>query len=870
MKNIFTPIFLFSLFMLFISHSLGMMNYQVIQLTAVIAAIMAALSYGIKKFKLSYGLITLAFGLLITTQFIKEKNEYYHITQSPIITAAQGQYVSIEGKLTAFPEIETEHSELLLETRSIEFQKKKFFKPFNIRIRVKGNLKELYKGDIIAIDSRIYAHNFNRNFYRNPMEDYVLVRKTHFNGYCKSARMVTVLEKTSLVWQIIGAWRNKIRHAIEKKYREPLANAEEKEKLDKKGVFLQAILIGERGKLTNDQRENLLQSGVYHLLAISGAHIGIIALFSLGMLKLLRVPFKKRYILTALVLIVFLVLSGFKISAERAVLMAIFIFVARILYLDINIFNIISLCGLFMLARNPAEFLDAGFILTFTLTAAIVVGRRVFLPLLNKIFVDPFSENVSDNDDVDNEERSKKTPMGLDARHPIQWLCRAIKSFCGGSRGAVSCSKHNTSSLLCKRSVTLCATQWGLAAGGKWMGEFLSANFSASLAALPLSLFYFKRYSFAGFFAGLVLVPLTAVITGLGVLLIPLAPVSSFLSQCLLFILDIPLYIFFSIVGFFPSTIDLSIFRASPSIFLVLLILTAFFLLPFARSTFQKITLPVIILLVVVLISFNIFFYSPDHLEVFYLDIGQGDSQVVVFPGGDALLIDGGGAYYSDFRVGERIVLPFLLQKRIKVKWVAVSHYHPDHVYGIAEIIPILKPGELWISSEAPEDTGYQKLVKAVPGSTRTVKINAPFIKEISGCTVELLYPERFIKAYRSSNNHSQVFKISDGHHSFLFTGDIEKRIEERLGENSCTHLRSDVIKVPHHGSASSSTRRFLECAAPRFAVFSYAVNNRFRFPHREVVENYKNRGVQTLSTAHSGGIKFISLPSGIKIETSK
>jgi hypothetical protein len=96
MKNIFTPIFLISLFMLFISHSFRMMNSQVVQLAAVIAAVLAALFYGIKKFKLSYGLITLAIGLLITAQFVKEKDDYYHVTRSPIITAAQGQYVSIE------------------------------------------------------------------------------------------------------------------------------------------------------------------------------------------------------------------------------------------------------------------------------------------------------------------------------------------------------------------------------------------------------------------------------------------------------------------------------------------------------------------------------------------------------------------------------------------------------------------------------------------------------------------------------------------------------------------------------------------------------------------------------------------------------
>ena len=253
-----------------------------------------------------------------------------------------------------------------------------------------------------------------------------------------------------------------------------------------------------------------------------------------------------------------------------------------------------------------------------------------------------------------------------------------------------------------------------------------------------------------------------------------------------------------------------------------------------------------------------------------FLDVGQGDSQVVVFPGGDALLIDGGGAYYSDFRVGERIVLPFLLQKRIRVKWAAVTHYHPDHVYGIAEMLPVLKPEELWLSSEAVEDSGYQKLVRSIPSSTRVLRLNAPFVRQINGCTVELLYPERFVEAYSSSNNHSQVIKISDGNHSFLFTGDIEKEIEARLAESYCSRLRSDVIKVPHHGSVSSSSRGFLRCVSPGFAVFSYAVNNRFRFPHREVVENYMGLGTRFFSTARSGGIRFISLPGRMKIETSK
>jgi len=790
MKNIFAPIFLVSLLLLHLSHHLNINIDGVIIHPIMVVSFFTAIGFFIlRKFKLSYIFIVLSIGLLITAQFLKEKDEFYRVTQS---TVPGKEYITIYGKLEAFPEIGPEHSFLYLETNSLEYHRKKIFKNLSLRIKVKGDLQYLCRGDHIIISARIYKNRFNRNFFPNSMEDYVLYKNIHFNGYCKSARMVTLEEEGSLVWQIIGKWRNKIRGVIEKKYTKTKPNTEGE--LDKKGVFLQAILLGERGKLNNPQKEQLLSAGVYHFLAISGAHIGIIALFSLVFLKFLHVSSRKRYIITGLLLILFLILSGFKVSAERAVLMAILIFIARILYLEINIFNIISLCGLIILIRNPSQFLDAGFILTFTLTAAIAAGRPIFLPLMEKI---------------------KKLPQSIK--------------------------------------------------------EILSANVSASIAALPLSLFFFKRYSFAGFFAGLLLLPFTAIITALGILLIPLAPLSPTLSHILLTIIDIPLYLFFFIVKLFSKAAGFfNIFRASPPILLVLAILTAFYLLAVSRSSIHKILLSLIILVGISYMSTTIFFYEPENLEVFYLDVGQGDSEVVVFPGGDALLIDGGGTYYSDFQVGQKIVLPFILQKKIKIKWVAVSHFHPDHVRGITEIIHIIKPEELWISSEAKEDFFYNQLIQAIPESVKIKKLHASFNKKIGNCIVEFLYPEQLITETRSHNNHSQVFKISDPHNAFLFTGDIEKEVEAHLVEVGCSKLRSTVIKVPHHGSRTSSTRELLTCVNPEWAIFSYAQNNRFNFPHEEVNQNYKFQGTKYLSTARSGGIKIISLPHSIEIETSR
>ncbi len=793
MKDIFSPIFLLSLLLLALSYTSGICS-GIVQPVCLITFFASLILYYFKKYKLSYLFIALSIALLVSFSFLKDKENFY---DTAAFAVPQNEYISLEGRLKNFPEIEQEHSVIFLETDILEFKRKRVALSINVRLKVKGDLRCLNKGDRIGISAKLYHDNLNRNFFANPFENYRLYKGIHFYGYCKSARMVTVLKKTHIAYRLIGQWRNKIREAIERKYRRPGGG------ICAKGVFLEAVLIGDRGRIGHEQQDELLAAGVFHLLAISGAHIGIIALFLLFFFKALKIPYEARYITTGLFLILFLVLSGFRISAQRAVFMALLIFIAKILYLDVHIFSIISFCGLFLLFKNPAEFLDPGFVLTFTLTTTIVTGRRIFLPLMQNY-------------------RFKKIPT-------------AFK-------------------------------------------ELVSANFSASLIALPLSLFFFKRYSFAGFFAGLLLLPLTAIITAIGILLIPTAPLPGFIADTLLHVIDLPLFLFFKINIFFSHTIRFTLYRASPHILVVFLIPAAFFLLPVLKDTGRKLrkvllSLTVIILIVSILfITVDPFLYKPAHLEVFFVDVGQGDSQVVVFPGGDALLIDGGGAYYSDFETGKQVLLPFLLQKRIRVKWVAVSHFHPDHVQGIIEILDIIKPDELWLSSQAKEDSFYKSLMRcaADTGSIIIKRLDRSFTKVIGNCKVTCLHPETFITSPFSHNNHSQVLKVSDGRHSFLFAGDIEAGAEEFLVENACNRLRADVLKVPHHGSKSSSSLSFLRCVGPRLAIYSYAKNNRFSFPHPLVVKNYKTRGVITLSTACRGGIKLTSLPGKITIETSK
>jgi competence protein ComEC len=813
MKNIFTPVFLVTLVFLYGAHVLvpgpdtAAVVISFLPFILFAAGVGAFVSKKPGRIKVSYILVALSLSLLITAQFIREKTEFNEVAGS-LTDIPVKEYITLRGTLTDYPEIGTEFSTVYLDVNTMEYQQKQIHKKFLVRVKVKGDLRRFNRGDMVVMSARIYPNRISENFYPGGMKDYILYRKLHFNGYCKSDRMVELEMDSGVVWRIIGGWRNRIREVIEGRYRDIDGG------MEFGGVFLEAILLGERGRLGVEDEERLLDAGVFHLLAISGAHIGIIALFSLLLLKSLGLSFRKRYVVTALILVLFLILSGFRVSAERAVLMALLIFTARFFLLEIEIFNIISFAGLLILIWNPAQFLDAGFILTFALTAAIVIGRNIFL----------FSNSKS--------EVFAGSRGGFFKKSPLPPEASKIKIY---------------------------------------LIELLAANLSASLISLPLSLYFFKRYAFAGFFAGLLLLPLTAVITAMGMLLIPLALLSVELSRLLLIVLDIPLWLFFKIVSFFSGFSDvLTIYRASPSLIWVVIVLAAFYVSSLKLSKTWRIAAGSLVLAGLVFISINLFYYVPKNLEVYYLDVGQGDSEVVVFPGGDALLIDAGGAYYSDYRVGRAVVLPFLLQKKINVKWIAVSHFHPDHANGVAEIIHILKPDELWISAEAPGDESYDRLMRGLPESVRVEKLHAPFVKRVSGCEVELLYPFEIRTSVRPRNNDSQVMKITDSYRSFLFTGDIEREVEQVLVEKACSTLKASVIKAAHHGSRTSSSVEFLKCVGPEWAIFSYAWNNRFNFPHREVIRNFKGTGIKYLSTARCGGIKVESCPERIRIEVSK
>jgi competence protein ComEC len=261
-------------------------------------------------------------------------------------------------------------------------------------------------------------------------------------------------------------------------------------------------------------------------------------------------------------------------------------------------------------------------------------------------------------------------------------------------------------------------------------------------------------------------------------------------------------------------------------------------------------------------------FFYPD-LRVTFLAVGEGDAAVLRFPGGRVMLIDGGGSFGGTFDPGERIVAPFLWANKIMhVDYVAVSHPDRDHFGGLIFLVRNFAPTEFWTSGSGSPDDSYQNLLDTVRQMRATSLVcgtSSP-PRTIGGVAVRCLWPAANIDETKE-NNQSMVLRLAYRGAAILFTGDIEAKGERELIATGAD-LHAAILKVPHHGSKTSSSAELLAAVHPQVAVISLGYHNRFHFPASAVVERYREDGAMVLMTAESGQVSAEVGPRGIEIET--
>jgi competence protein ComEC len=258
-------------------------------------------------------------------------------------------------------------------------------------------------------------------------------------------------------------------------------------------------------------------------------------------------------------------------------------------------------------------------------------------------------------------------------------------------------------------------------------------------------------------------------------------------------------------------------------------------------------------------------------LRVTFIDVGQGDAALVRFPRGATMLLDAGGlASASSFDIGERIVAPVLRHAGLRrLESVAITHGDLDHAGGAASIVREFRPRDVWEGVPVPRLPVLQDLrTAAADAGARWVNVQAGDLVTIDGVEIVARHPEPpDWERQAVRNDDSLVLELLWRDVSIVLTGDIGREVERRIAPSfAASPLR--VVKVPHHGSLTSSSREFVDALSPSVAVISVGRGNRFGHPAPAVLERYRQAGAQIFRTDKDGAIEVATDGRSLEVST--
>ena len=598
--------------------------------------------------------------------------------------------------------------------------------------------------------------------------------------------------------------------------------------------LLKGVLLGKRSDLPTETLDIFRNSGTFHVLAVSGLHVGLVAMFCYFSFSIMRIPMttfripkKIISLLTIIAVLVYACLVGFRPSVFRATLMAILFLFATIIDRDADIYNLLAVAALVLLLINPTQVWDVGFQLSFVAVASIVY----FVPKMER---------------------------------PLRKLWEQPETF-------------DIPTIVRYKNIAV-----------KWMILSYLVTFAAQLGTGPLIAYHFYRAFPLGVIVGPFAVGLVSLIVGVGMASVCVGFIWLPLAKLLAFVNHAIIFIFLKLIGIFGQ--EWGIIKLAPTIGIIIIYIAIILGITHWRQAYVhwRITSLIGLSVMTIWVWDSALHEKGRLLEVITLDVGQGDAAIVRLPDRQTILIDGGiqHTYFDekknrrvDYDVGERVIEPYLDANSIReLDMVVLTHPDLDHGGGLEHILQNYKVKHILGISDMPLNSQTHQRLHSI-AKERNIPYSFQYKSQIElteDVKLNLLHPIDEASTNLlddNKNDDSIVLKLSYGEVDILFTGDIEINAETRL-INSRQDLRSEVLKVPHHGSRSSSSDRFLDMVQPRYAIFSLGKDNRYQLPHDEVIARYQERNCVQLRTDQLGAIilktdgkrcwfRYTVLPSG-------
>lgn len=391
----------------------------------------------------------------------------------------------------------------------------------------------------------------------------------------------------------------------------------------------------------------------------------------------------------------------------------------------------------------------------------------------------------------------------------------------------------------------------------KYFLMFLGSTLIAQIGTLPFTLAYFGRISLTSLLANFLVIPLSGIIVGLGIVSLILSMISSWAASIYASCNELLTYLLLYSVKVFGnpdySFISIKQFTLYDSVLFYLTLGTLFglwkhFIRPMAKVIF---TLLLISTFLAASTFDNAELLAKNRLTIVAIDVGQGDAFLISFPNGKTALVDAGNAT-KHFDNGKRVILPLLEKLGIDIiDYAFISHIDSDHYMGILELIKQKKVGEVYkpsCDSQKQNDLDFENILKR-----NHIPIKYYFSSSLEIGNTKLYFLNNKANLFISSNDKSGVFRLVYGKNSFLFTGDAGKAIEKEYLSKYGTFLKSDVLKVAHHGSKSSSSWEFLSTITPKYVLISAGIMNKFHHPSNEVLGRLRKLHTKIIRTDELG-----------------